>query len=98
MLCLSKAQLPVNKAYCYELIQHLGYREAAAFISQLLAILPAGGKLLVGGIPDEQRKWDFYNTQARREGLAKALIETGTIRWELGSRRAFSSISKHAFG
>ncbi|MDR0207811.1 MAG: class I SAM-dependent methyltransferase [Pseudomonas putida] len=77
VLCLSKAQLPVNKAYCYELIQHLGYREAAAFISQLLAILPAGGKLLVGGIPDEQRKWDFYNTQARREGLAKALIETG---------------------
>ena len=70
--------LSFNKAYCYEVIQHLTYLETKNFLFQTVKNLPKNGLLFLGGIPDEQRKSNFYNTEYRQRTLAKTLLETGS--------------------
>ncbi|MGY4878616.1 rRNA adenine N-6-methyltransferase family protein [Vreelandella aquamarina] len=77
ILHTSKKKLAINKAYSYEVVQHLSYLETKKFVSEIMNILPSGGLLFLGGIPDEQRKWNFYDSKYRRSRLAKDLLSTG---------------------
>lgn len=78
ILCDGKEALTINKAYSYEVIQHLSYATTVQFITQLAATIPEGGLLFLGGIPNAHQKWEFYNSPGRKFGLANTLIETGT--------------------
>ena len=78
ILCNSEYKFTFNKAFSYEVIQHLSYTEVEKIISNTIKLLPKDGLLYLGGIPDEQRKWNFYNTETRKSKLAETLLETGT--------------------
>jgi 2-polyprenyl-3-methyl-5-hydroxy-6-metoxy-1,4-benzoquinol methylase len=71
------ADMQCEKAYMYEVLQHVDYKDANDAIGRIINGLGERGKLFIGGIPDEEKKWDFYNTYERREGLFKALEQDG---------------------
>ena len=62
-----------GKAYLYEVVQHLSYPEVATFLHALTEALPAGGRVLLGGIPSETEKWHFYADAGRRACYLRAL-------------------------
>lgn len=62
-----------GKVYLYEVVQHLSYPEVANFLRALSKALPAGGRVLVGGIPSEIQKWHFYADADRRASYMRAL-------------------------
>jgi SAM-dependent methyltransferase len=70
-------EMQCEKAFMYEVLQHIDYKDANAAISRIINGLGDQGKLFIGGIPDEEKKWDFYNSYERREGLYKALEQSG---------------------
>lgn len=67
----------VNKGYCYEVIQHLTHKQLEQFLIKIKTIIPTGGLFFLGGIPDEERKWEFYDSVERKKSLSKGLFETG---------------------
>lgn len=62
-----------NKLYLYEVVQHLGYREVAETVLRIARSVGAGSRIFIGGIPDDERKWDFYGPWQRRRSYMEAL-------------------------
>ncbi|PWW36481.1 class I SAM-dependent methyltransferase [Chromohalobacter israelensis] len=65
----------IKKGYLYEVLQHIPYKELPRLIKNQKSILGKGGKLFIGGIPDEERKWRFYYTKSQREFYYNCLME-----------------------
>jgi hypothetical protein len=61
----------------YEVIQHIEYKKLTEFMSFFRASFSRGAQIFVGGIPDEEKKWSFYDSFSRRSGLLRALMESG---------------------
>jgi len=68
------AQLRFDMAYMYEVVQHLNYQQLLALAERLFGGKTGCRALFVGGVPDETRKWLFYDTAARRIGQAGSLF------------------------
>ncbi|KEF31680.1 hypothetical protein D777_02029 [Marinobacter nitratireducens] len=79
---LDCSSLDFNKAFLYEVVQHLDFSETASFIESVFKQLPDSGAVFLGGIPSELQKWSFYGTDERRKqyfrGLAKGTDVMGT--------------------
>lgn len=67
-----------SKAFTYEVVQHLDHQALKRFLLHMKSLLSGNGRLFIGGIPDEERKWAFYNTDQRKCSLSKSLLETGS--------------------
>lgn len=67
----------VNKAFAYEVVQHLDHQHLKKFLLHMKYLLSGRGRLFIGGIPDEENKWVFYNSDQRKSSLSKSLVETG---------------------
>lgn len=63
-----------NKVYLYEVIQHLGYRQADLLIQRLVEVTSDDAKILVGGVLDIEKQWHFYDTEDRRCEYLNGLI------------------------
>lgn len=66
-----------DKVYLYEVIQHVSHQQVTGFLRHISSFMGSEQKIFIGGVPDEERKWDFYNTPERREGLFRHMTETG---------------------
>lgn len=66
-----------DKAYMYEVIQHIRYKELPTFMEIVAEQVSRGVPLFVGGIPDEVKKWEFYNSKQRRCEHIKSLMVSG---------------------
>lgn len=66
-----------NKAYMYEVIQHIEPVRLPDLMDLFKDLFSDGAMIFIGGIPDEEKKWDFYDTYDRRCGLLQALIDSG---------------------
>jgi len=67
----------LNKGYCYEVVQHLTHKELEQLVIKMKTTVPTGGSFFLGGIPDEERKWIFFDNVERKNSLSKNLLETG---------------------
>ena len=67
-------QTMCNKAYMYEVLQHFKYEYVLEILTKIITGLKDNGKLFIGGIPDEEKKWSFYNTPERRKRLLSSLM------------------------
>lgn len=66
-----------DKIYLYEVIQHFNLNAAKQLIERLLTLLPPNGKLFVGGVLDEERKWHFFDTEERRFYYFESILSPG---------------------
>ncbi|MCB1701343.1 MAG: methyltransferase domain-containing protein [Halioglobus sp.] len=66
-----------NKAYMYEVIQHVEYNKLRDFMHFFKSSFLSGSRVFIGGIPDEEKKWHFYNSRSRRCELLEALMVSG---------------------
>lgn len=65
VLALEPQQLATaNKLMMYEALQHLTLEQFGALLGAL-ACLPVGARFFVGGIPDQARLRDFYDTDEK---------------------------------
>lgn len=69
--------LIANKAFTYEVVQHIEHHHLKMFLLRMRSTLSEAGSLFIGGIPDEEKKWAFYNTAQRKSSLSASLAETG---------------------
>lgn len=68
-----------NKLYLYEVIQHISHQQIVSFLTHLSSLLvDEGQKIFIGGVPDEERKWFFYDSPARRDTLFRSLTDKGS--------------------
>jgi cyclopropane fatty-acyl-phospholipid synthase-like methyltransferase len=56
-----------DKIYMYEALQHLERPAVAQMLRSLRCSASSSAPVLLAGIPDAARIWDFYNTPVRRE-------------------------------
>jgi 2-polyprenyl-3-methyl-5-hydroxy-6-metoxy-1,4-benzoquinol methylase len=56
-----------DKIYMYEAIQHLREPTVAEMLRRLRCSASLSAPVLLAGVPDADRIWNFYNTPARRE-------------------------------
>lgn len=68
---------PFTKICMYEALQHFTTSEAEAMASGLRASAAGAAPLFWGSVPDEDRKWQFYDTAQRREEYHRR-VEEGT--------------------
>jgi 2-polyprenyl-3-methyl-5-hydroxy-6-metoxy-1,4-benzoquinol methylase len=55
----------ISKIYMYEALQHLRLEDLSLLLRLAKTILPPGGLLFLGSIPDVAKLWNFYNTAER---------------------------------
>lgn len=78
VLSYKAENIVANKLYLYEVIQHISHQQIVSFLTHLSSVLvDAGQKIFIGGVPDEERKWSFYDSPERREGLFRSLTDKG---------------------
>lgn len=67
----------IKKAFAYEVVQHFTYDEIYSFFKTIHDHFPKKSTLFLGGIPDETRKWDFYNNFERRCQMSESIFLEG---------------------
>lgn len=70
--CLKYDYKGFNKAYMYEALQHLKYKELPTLLDRLKRAETIS-MVLLGSIPDAERLFNFYNNKARREAYYTSL-------------------------
>ena len=66
-----------DAAYLYEVVQHIAPADLPRLASVLSAHLVNGARALLCGVPDRERRWDYYDTPEKRS-YAEAMDEAGT--------------------
>lgn len=56
-----------GKAYMYEALQHFSPEDLPTILDNLRNLLKRPFFFLAGSVPDNERKWDFYDTEERRK-------------------------------
>lgn len=67
----------VNKVYCYEVVQHLTHQQLELLLINMRTVVPPNVLFFLGGIPEEEKKWAFYDSVERKNSLSKALLDRG---------------------
>lgn len=63
----SISERPFTKVYMYEAFQHFAVDDLPKLLNIVNLISRPNVVFFVGGIPDEDRLWDFYDTEERRK-------------------------------
>jgi SAM-dependent methyltransferase len=58
---------PFTKIYMYDALQHFKEDDLQKILELVLEISGSKPVILIGGIPDVDKLWDFYDTDERRE-------------------------------
>lgn len=58
---------PFTKIYMYEALQHFAVKEVSSLLEIVTDIASPEAVIFFGGIPDEDKLWDFFDTEERRE-------------------------------
>lgn len=74
---IKRLKLASNKINMYEVLQHIPYSSFRSFLFFMKELLPYNGVFFIGGVLDEERKWEFYDTRERRCELIRGLMENG---------------------
>jgi len=61
------ANEPFTKIYMYEALQHFSEDVFPKILELITEISTSNSVIFLGGIPDMDRLWDFYDTEERRE-------------------------------
>lgn len=64
----------ISKVYLYEVLQHMDYPNVYALINMFTEILNKDSVVFIGGILDEEKKWQFIDSYERRCSYLSALI------------------------
>jgi len=64
-----------NVIIMYFAIQHFNEKEAVQIIEKSIGWLKNGGKLYIGDIPNEVKKWEYINTKEYRKDYIQRVIE-----------------------
>ncbi len=51
-----------DKIFCYFALQYFDSNKGRKLIEKLLSVCRPGGQILIGDIPDYNRRWTYYNT------------------------------------
>lgn len=63
----SLSSKPFTKIYMYEALQHFEEDDLQKILELVLEISSSRPVIFIGGIPDIDKLWDFYDTDERRE-------------------------------
>ena len=63
----SLASKPFTKIYMYEALQHFEEDDLQKLLELILEISSSNPVIFIGSIPDEDKLWEFYDTDERRE-------------------------------
>ncbi len=55
-----------DKVLCYAALQHFNQQDLADILRQLTLLTHTGSRILIGFVPDIDRRWEFYNTPERK--------------------------------
>lgn len=69
---------PFTKIYMYEALQHFKEEEFPRILTLAKQISSSGVMIFLGGIPDKDRLWDFYDTDERKLEYKKRIENNGT--------------------
>lgn len=58
---------PFTKIFMYEALQHFDESDLKRILELILQIPSSNPVILIGGIPDIDKLWEFYDTEERRE-------------------------------
>jgi SAM-dependent methyltransferase len=58
---------PLTKTYMYEALQHFDEGDLQRILQLVLQVSSSNPVIFIGGIPDIDKLWEFYNTEERRE-------------------------------
>jgi len=72
-LC-SAPKTPFTKIYLYEVVQHFSHREVDRLFELLAGACGNNTRILIGGIPDLSRIWNFYSNEERIDYYYSGLI------------------------
>lgn len=76
---LAVSDLRSKKLYMYEVIQHMGYSVFPGLLEKVVRLRSDEAMLFVGGVLDEEKKWEFFNTEKRRFMLMESLCLDSNI-------------------
>lgn len=62
-----------DKALLYAGLQYLSHQEAVGLLERAITWLGPGGVFLIGDIPDQQRIWNFFDSQERERAYFEAV-------------------------
>jgi len=79
----------------YFAIQHFTEQEAIELIGKCKNWLKPGGKLLVGDIPELEKKWEFYSTKKYRVNYISSIIKDEPIIGTWFSREFYKSVGEY---
>src|ERR1051325_9166966 len=69
------ADKPFTKIYMYEALQHFHEDDLPRLLNSIKEISSQDALIFIGGIPDLDRLWDFYDTEERREDYRRRKSE-----------------------
>jgi cyclopropane fatty-acyl-phospholipid synthase-like methyltransferase len=58
---------PFTKVYMYEALQHFDEADLPGLLALVIDVSASDAVIFLGGIPDKDRIWEFYDTEERRE-------------------------------
>lgn len=64
-----------TKIYMYESLQHFTYEELPDILSIISGLSIPAAEIFIGGIPDLEKIWDFYNTEEKKKEYMKRKSE-----------------------
>ena len=76
-------------------IQDFAEQEAIELIGKCKNWLKPGGKLLVGDIPELEKKWEFYSTKKYRVNYISSIIKDEPIIGTWFSREFYKSVGEY---
>jgi cyclopropane fatty-acyl-phospholipid synthase-like methyltransferase len=63
----SVAEKPFTKIYMYEALQHFAEDDLPTLLARIVEVSSPSSVTFLGGIPDVDKLWNFYDTEERRE-------------------------------
>jgi ubiquinone/menaquinone biosynthesis C-methylase UbiE len=64
----------------YDATQHFDEKETVLLVQRALGWLKEGGRMLIGGVPDELKKWDYINKpEYHKDYIQRLLNDTPKI-------------------
>lgn len=65
---------PFNKILMYAALQYFTKQDLVRILNNILQVSTPGSTVLLGGIPDREKKWEFYDTPWKRLALLTRTI------------------------
>lgn len=66
---------PCNKILMYEGLQFFQKEELSAILDNVLSVSTPLPMIFIGGVPDLNKLWDFYNTEERRKDYHSRILK-----------------------